>query len=431
MLYTLDALIMAINAFLIMTSLFILCKDFLRNPNGVLMNIYSFSLVFALFYYGVPFLNIEYLYSFFGYNISLENIIAAKLIALWILLVFFISYFFSRKRHLIKRYKLNFVPTSSNVKYSRVICYIVLCSGPLIAALVTKDIGSLLIINFNDRVSAQSIYSEYEVKYKLPILFYLTLISYFFVYISGRTTFYKKILILLPFLVCIPEALSGGRDLMFAFVLFCFVIYSLNNSKRKILLISVPAFMVILAMVIIRYYLTRDENNTTLAYNVYSMLAEFYHTAFTSAYVFEHDLNNVQNGFLYLMLPLLKFFTPLLNLFNDGVNIPWYADVVSEKIGRHFGFAGNIISESFFYFGYIGTIIMPIIIVLILSYHNRDSIKFSSIGFTMYIVMAINVRLFFRGSFWDNYTSLLIWLMIFFTITGLLFSKRKMVIGER
>ncbi|HGX5171446.1 TPA: hypothetical protein ACNE1N_004660, partial [Escherichia coli] len=100
-----------------------------------------------------------------------------------------------------------------------------------------------------------------------------------------------------------------------------------------------PAFMVILAMVIIRYYLTRDENNTTLAYNVYSMLAEFYHTAFTSAYVFEHDLNNVQNGFLYLMLPLLKFFTPLLNLFNDGVNIPWYADVVSEKIGRHFGFA--------------------------------------------------------------------------------------------
>ncbi|SQS29017.1 Uncharacterised protein [Escherichia coli] len=56
MLYTLDALIMAINAFLIMTSLFILCKDFLRNPNGVLMNIYSFSLVFALFYYGVPFL---------------------------------------------------------------------------------------------------------------------------------------------------------------------------------------------------------------------------------------------------------------------------------------------------------------------------------------------------------------------------------------
>ncbi|MED8982669.1 hypothetical protein RCM14_21595, partial [Escherichia coli] len=59
------------------------------------------------------------------------------------------------------------------------------------------------------------------------------------------------------------------------------------------------------------------------------------------------------------------------------------------------------------------------------------SIKFSSIGFTMYIVMAINVRLFFRGSFWDNYTSLLIWLMIFFTITGLLFSKREMVIGER
>ncbi|MFK0799484.1 hypothetical protein, partial [Enterobacter hormaechei] len=134
------------------------------------------------------------------------------------------------------------------------------------------------------------------------------------------------------------------------------------------------------------------------------------------------------NGYLYVTYPLLKFFNPLLNLAGDYIVLPWYADNVSSVIGRNFGFAGNILSEFYYYFGYIGSLLSPIIIVFFFYFHNKAKAKFTLTGLITYLIISINTRLFFRGSFWDNYTSLLIWVFIYFICTGLLFNKNNIVV---
>ncbi|MEQ1965767.1 O-antigen polymerase [Xenorhabdus nematophila] len=430
MLSGLDSVIFWGNILLLIVSFLLLIIDFYNKPASVMMNIYAFGVVFGAFYYGLPFINIEYLYEFFGYSIDDSSLRAAKIFALWTLFIFFCYYCFSRKKHMTREFSLQ-IENYSNVSLSDLICYIVLILAPLVAIIIIIDIGSNLLSNFSDRVAAQAIYVQYEVKFKLPILFFITLSSYFFMYVKGKMFGLKRIFFLSPFIICIPEILSGGRDLIFAFIIFNFIIYSLRNSRRKILLFFIPLFATITSMVIARYYLTRDITQTSIEYAIYSMLAEFYHTAFTTAYIFDRDINNIEMGGDYLFLPLLKFFMPILSYANEQFHLPWYADLVSERIGRSFGFAGNIISESYYYFGYIGCFLYPFFIATILGFHNRFAIKKNKLGLITLIIVAINIRLFFRGSFWDNYTSIIIWLVIYFCITGLIFSRGNEVVKIR
>ncbi|KJX33932.1 hypothetical protein SG76_03945 [Enterobacter hormaechei subsp. steigerwaltii] len=392
------------------------------------MNIFSFTLLFGVFYYGVPFLNIEFLYSFFGYSIEQNSIIIAKFFAFWALCIFFLVYILTRQKHLKYEYHLVNIPRRG-IYYPEIICLLIMSVSIFVTCFVIESIGGELIYNFNNRVAAQAIYAEYEVKFKLPILFYLTFASYFILYIRSYTgSLFKRSLIVVPLFVCVPEVLSGGRDLLFSFVFYFCAIYALKKPKRKILFISVPAICVVLFMVVARYYLTRDESDLSLSYNVYSMLAEFYHTAFTTAFIINNNVNDISNGYLYVTYPLLKFFNPLLNLAGDYIVLPWYADNVSSVIGRNFGFAGNILSEFYYYFGYIGSLLSPIIIVFFFYFHNKAKAKFTLTGLITYLIISINTRLFFRGSFWDNYTSLLIWVFIYFICTGLLFNKNNIVV---
>lgn len=100
MISVINGVVVALNSLLIFFSLLILLKDFFVNPSGVLMNIFSFTLLFGVFYYGVPFLNIEFLYSFFGYSIEQNSIIIAKFFAFWALCIFFLVYILTRQKHL-------------------------------------------------------------------------------------------------------------------------------------------------------------------------------------------------------------------------------------------------------------------------------------------------------------------------------------------
>lgn len=407
---------------LISISAIIIGYDFYRFPRKVIYNLSSYSLIYAIFYFGIPFLNIEFLYSYFGYRISDLSLIESRFYSIVTLLTFLLLYLFLRKKNsdITINHSGPFFRTPNTIP----VILILFCMG--IYLFIIASVGSKLIANFSDRVAAHAIYAEYEVRFKIVIVFYLNL--YCIYLLSLKSYFYgaKKLLKLTPLIGVLCELLSGGRDLLFTYVLYLFIFNSIKFNNKKIKRTSIIVLIILALMLFIRYNLTNDNSETNIAYHIYSFLAEFYHTAFTTSYSIEYNLHDYTNSLYYIMYPALKFFLPLLSLFGENLNIPWYADIISTHIGRHFGFAGNTITESYYYWGPFGAVLYPIVIALIVLLHNNR--RYYSTGFFFFIVLAINLRHFFRGSFWDNYTSLIIWFFIFNVILFSLNNKNKILI---
>ncbi|EPT0531028.1 O-antigen polymerase [Proteus mirabilis] len=407
---------------LIICSFLILTYDFYKSPKNVLLNLSSYSLLYSIFYYGVPFLNIEYLFEYFDYSISNSTLIITRFYSIWTLFIFLALYLLIRNNNstLIDLKKRNYSPP--NIFIITIIIFLLTLS-----IYILSKVGSDLIANFSNRVSAYTIYVQYKVKYKLPILFIFLLYCIYTLKVN-RNQKINFIYYIVPLIFMTPELLSGGRGMLFTYILFLFVLSILklkdNTIKKAFLFIASLLFI----MVFIRYLLTRNINENTFEYTIYSFFAEFYHTAFTTPYILEHNIFSYTDSIKYIIYPFSKFFTPITNYLDINTQLPWYADIVSEHINRHFGFAGNIISEALYYWGPIAPIIYPLIISLIIIIHNNY--KNSITGFFFFIIMAINLRLFFRGSFWDSYTSILIWFFIFyflFFIVSIFFKKKKRV----
>ncbi|MEZ2863955.1 O-antigen polymerase [Proteus terrae] len=403
---------------LIITSFFILSYDFYKNPKNVTLNLASYSLVYSIFYYGIPFLNIEYLYEYFNYSISTSSLVITRLYSTWTLLVFLLLYLLMRRKNFSRLIIKNKYPSIPGFLIITIIILLL-----TISVYILSKVGGDLISNFSNRVNAYNIYLEYKLKYKLPILFIFLLYCIFILNINRKINI---IYYILPFIFMLPELLSGGRGMLFTYILYLFIlkIPKFNNKKiKKTFLIIVTLLFI---MIFIRYLLTRNLSENHFEYTIYSFLAEFYHTAFTTPYIIEHDITNYSDAIKYLVYPLIKFFTPITHYLGIDIQVPWYADIVSEHINRHFGFAGNIISESLYYWGPLAPLLYPLIISIIIIIHSNHRTTVS--GFFFFIIMAINLRLFFRGSFWDSYTSILIWFLIFnilFFILSLFSVKKR------
>ena len=403
---------------LIITSFFILSYDFYKNPKNVTLNLSSYSLLYSIFYYGIPFINIEYLYEYFNYSISSTSLILTRLYSIWTLIIFFSLYLLMRNKNFTK---INFTNNSS--KISRFVIIIIIIILLTISIYILSKVGSDLASNFHNRVNAYNIYLEYKIKYKLPILFIFLL---YCIYILNNNRKINIIYYVLPFIFMMPELLSGGRGMLFTYILYLFILNIPKFENKKIKKIFLFITILLFIMILIRYLLTRNINENNVEYTIYSFLAEFYHTAFTTPYIIEHDIKNYSNAIMYLIHPVIKFLTPITNYLGIDTQLPWYADIVSEHINRHFGFAGNIISESLYYWGPLAPLLYPLFISIIIITHSNHRKSVS--GFFFFIIMAINLRLFFRGSFWDSYTSILIWFLIFnvlFFILSLFFIKQE------
>ncbi|MEY0977859.1 O-antigen polymerase [Providencia rettgeri] len=406
---------------LISSSSLIIGYDFYKSPRKVIYNLSSYSLIYAIFYFGVPFLNIEFLYSYFGYRISESSLVESRFYSIITLLIFFLLYLFLRK----KNSDITMNHTGPFFRTPNIIPIILILFCTSIYLYIIANIGSKLIINFSDRVAAHAIYAEYEVNFKIVIVFYLNLYCIYLLSLKKYFHGVNKLFQLTPLIGISCELLSGGRDLLFTYVLYLFIFNSIKFNNKKIKKTSMVVLIILSLMLFIRYNLTNDNSETNIVYHIYSFFAEFYHTAFTTSYAIEYNLHDYTNSFYYIMYPALKFFLPLLNLFGESLNIPWYADIISTHIGRHFGFAGNTITESYYYWGPLGAVLYPMIIALIVLLHNNR--RYYSTGFFFFIVLAINLRHFFRGSFWDNYTSLIIWFFIFNVIFLSLNNKSKIL----
>lgn len=88
--------IVAVILFQIFVFLCVIFFDVYRDYKLVVFNLNFYILFFAVFYYGIPFVNIEYLYDFFGYNISPNAIFLSKLYSIWTVFVFGVGYLVSR-----------------------------------------------------------------------------------------------------------------------------------------------------------------------------------------------------------------------------------------------------------------------------------------------------------------------------------------------
>ncbi|KAB0460951.1 O-antigen polymerase [Vibrio kanaloae] len=413
----LEAILTLFQVLMIVMILIYLMFLFHKNPKKLLLNPMSYCLVCSVMYLGVPYITPDYLFEYFGYEIDIDTIVYIKLLSIYVNVTFAFILYISH-RFVMPNFN-NLVVSNSLGEFMRRYLIFILTLISLLSIYILVKYSPQLFANFSSRGVAYSIYSDVFNNFKIPIVFAVASVCSITLSIFIR---FKLIYFTPQIILIILAGLSGDRDMIFSIIVFFMLIgvIKIPNDKIKKLVIFVCITMLLL--IIFRFFQNGYFSSGTHGIRIdYLLLSEFYHTAFTTTYMIQNNLVSNGNLFEYIYTPILKNVSFLFGI----ERVSWYADIVSGHIGRGFGFAGNIMSESLYYGGVILLLAYPFIISFLLLLWIYIWKKGSYWGFVMLLIYIPNIRLFFRGSFWDNYIAIMHWsIILVLPIMFLMFKKK-------
>lgn len=389
-----------------------------KTPKAVLLSPTFYLCGFSIFYLGLPYVEPSYLFYLWGFPYDDSVGDELRLLSIHFVAVFCLAHAFwfrNGRFHIGFEARIQIYPT---IRYLYVL--IILAGIGLSILLLIQNYGRLLTA-FSNRVVAHEIYTEIANRFRLPMLFWVFIIVGFTLTLDDlrihnlqrrfalgwRISFY----FLPTILLCVFSLLSGDRDFAFNSLVCAMVLCAITLTDRGVRRVLLAAPIAVIFLIAVRYV---QNNYVGSGFGQlradYVFLSEFYHTGFTTSFIVSQGLFSEGDLTTYILSAMFK---PVAAL-TTTLELPWYADIISAQVGRSFGLAGNVISESLYYGGVTLAIVWPFVIVTFVSLWSGVWKRGSYLGFCAVLILIPMTRLFLRGSFLDNYASISYWIFMIF-----------------
>ncbi|QKJ65570.1 hypothetical protein HQN60_01790 [Deefgea piscis] len=403
-----------LNAFLIFVAVISVVRMSLDIKKiGVELLFYPFSwlLLFTIAYFAVPAIVVEKISYFYGWYFNDDVIFISKLASLYFSILVFIFYLLCFPRG----GKININPIMFSNLRRIVICLSVFIIAYLLFVAKTYGLSSFATLMADGYQGDQSISEDARLKtvayISIPLIVILVL--------HAHTTLAISIAMLIAFI----DMSQGGRTaalipIVAVYISFCYV------NKKTYLGIALVSSVLLYSVGIF----FRPSEITALGEipPYISAMGEFRETFLTLPYILNKDISgdllNVPISFLFNFVGPFRFF--LMDVFlNPGA-------VLANHIGRGYGLGLNFLTEAFYYFGYLGVFLTPLILVGFVSFYSLIIERLSGVLRVILIVIFILVgRLILREGFFLN-VGLLCYLIFWLAFIPFLGCKIKYILSK-
>lgn len=368
-------------------------KRLKEKPNVEILNPFMYMTVFSAMYYLLGGVSADIVSDLLRIGMARESFYYAELLSIYTVLVYLFFYLISRR--VIKYIKCDM--KSSECFTMKIV---ILTISFLLFLFVLKNYSKIVdLISHTSRVSALNEYNSLTSGIPVGTLFFiqLTLISVVFCSHKCKAWWF---LLTLPAIVV---SFSSGSRTYLSVVFIAFIISNVYIYPEKIKMhlgFAIAALFLLLATTFI--------GSDNIYMQIYSATAEFAHTYLTIPYLFDRELIEHGQGFIYFTNPLVKFV---------GLSTPieYFGEEIHNIMNTPISLAGNNITESLYYAGIFGAILYPIVCSLffLLIINTANYYRYA---FIFIFMLCIYMRTLVRGALYQSLTMLLMYLLIFVTI---------------
>ena len=381
-----------LNLLLLIITGFVIFK-IKKIKKNIIFNLKYFILIIAYFYFLIPARIVKYINNIENWNFSEKSLFMSQVVTVYFIMMI-LSYCIFSKDYKI-RILYNVRLKNITITVSKFITYFSI----VYLSFILFKYHKFLYKNIHDLMFIREQYQILSLKYGIKSLYYLNLCTTTILYIR-----YKKMNYFLSiYLFIILDILQQSRTGILASILFITITKYLMEKNNKFNYVK----FIILLIIIISYvsyfrmkYMGEILNNgSQILKSLYISLAEFTNTFITLVFLIDKQLGAffpIKNFILNMLFTLIPGRIKILFLNEDILEIN-LGESIAKEIGRGFGLALNILTEFFGYFGYLGIIICPIILILYIIIVNKIIIKLRNIlGIHLLILTLYYSRLFLR-----------------------------------
>lgn len=394
-----------------------------RMKANLLISAKHWLLLYGYFYILVPSFLIETTNRIQYWHFTMDTMALAKIGSIYFILVLFLIAFFHKKeQEIVGTGKLEITKTSS--KIVSLLWWVTLAYSVFATTMVL-----FYFINAGDmnRVASGDALNQFITVYKLKSVLFLSMTIGTIKYWEKNKLFY-----FLPMLILSSNDLvAGGRTLAFFAILTVYLNMAIKN--RKLYARNIAILMVILlASVTFARMGDQQADRYMSDYEtlVYQSLGEFVQPMNTFAYAIQYDFK-AQNPAEELLGNSVQGLLPgfLKVQFHLTGNHP--GSMIADEIARGYGLGLNIMTEAYYYGGWILLFFYPILLALSTIKFNEVLLKMKFPGLICLLYFLIYIRLFFREG-WGAYLFIPIYLfLIYGTISLFFYRSDVMTLKER
>lgn len=400
----------AILTLLILIPIYLIVK--LRKLRvSFLINIKYWLILYSYFYILLPSYLLEITNRIQHWEFTNTTIILSKLAGLY-----FVSIMFFISAVLIQDKKVN-VDKEFNVgKVASILLLFIWGAIVIYSLFITYKVSSSLAgISGMDRVMRGDLFEEFNSAYKLKsVLFFCLTIS------TIKFWERKKVIYFFPLLIiAFNDLMAGGRTFLFFAIIAIYLNFVLKNDK--LYLKQIIACLVILVASVTNSRMSVQSVDASMSKSVnfvYQSLGEFIQTFNTFSYSIQHDFiskNPIEGAFINTIQGIFPGFLKVklgLTGYSPGV-------LLASEIDRGYGLGFSVITEAFYYGGWILVLLSPIICTVLINKLGDSLLKLKFPGFICFLFLIIYLRLFFR----EGITSYFLIPIYLFLIYGIISVK--------
>lgn len=353
-----------------------------------LINIKYWTILYSYFYILLPSYLLEITNEIQNWGFTNSTIILSKIGSIYfVLVIFLISTVFIKDRE----FDVN---KNFNVKKVSSILLLIIWLGVVFYSLFVTYKASSYLSNINsmDRVMLGDILEEFNKTYKIKSLLFFSLTISTIKYWERKKTIY-----FLPLLIiAINDVIAGGRTFAFFSIIVIYINIALKNEKLYMKELIIFLCILITSATNSRMSVQSVDTSMSKSINfIYQSLGEFTQTFNTFSFSIQTNFistNPIQGIFINTIQGILPGFLKLkwgLMEYSPGT-------ILALVVGRGYGLGFNIITEAFYYGGWILVLIYPIFSTLLINKLSDILLKLKFPGFICFLYLLIYLRLFFR-----------------------------------
>lgn len=372
-------LIAYLHGIIIVFSIVAFIIRYKKNAQAFYLNYFFYLLFFAIFYISIPSIA-SALTGFSHVGASLETINSTAIIGFYFVVLFFISYLFSKDNTLS-------LEKMKNIKSPKILFLLkILVTLIMLYVIMALFLNISAIVDVYENRPAQSSLNHYiESTYKIKPLFIvvIVLMSYLFL----RTENKKYFLLLLPFVFY--DLMLSGRGYIFSSFIVFFILSTINNHifKLKYLFFGL---VLIASISIFRMSVEFDWGH------IFQIFYEFIFTWSTVHLMYESS--QAQDFFYTINYSFFRLFPSAVYDVFFGTYIS-YTQITGEANPLGWGLAGSMVAEAVSFKNNLVLLLYPIVVVLygiLVNYMLRTK---TYSGIIIFILALVYIQQMFRYSF--------------------------------
>jgi hypothetical protein len=399
-------LIIATCNFILALCLITLCiTRLLKDPRHYALNPIIHFCLFVAIYIGIgSFLLSHTATKAFSLSLDTTSIINAQVIGFLMQITAFGMLVVSRS----SRYYCIYLKRQSffNILITISVLYVLV----LTLVISTKIPSNIL---FLERVVAHEIYLENFGSMKLNTILYVLLVIY-----ALNIYSYNRLLFLALFALALIPLVHGSRNLMFALLWINFFLYLSTKVRFTSKLFLHPSLLSIIFLSGMWFFLSFPGLDLGAEAIFYKFFAEAGNTAVALAWLIDnYTLSSERESLMHLLIMILPFFKAI----NDN---NYFAHIINDEIIQApYSLAANFLAEFYYYFDFLGFILLPIYTILFFKIISIKNLFFLIWSISCVCVMRVAIR----GSLIEAFASAFSYALVIYALILIFGPKMRRV----